>query len=176
MIYFSTGACHSPLQVHKKWINKFKGKFDQGWDKLREETFDRQKKGSIVPGGTQLTPRPKEIPSWDEYPDRYKPVASRLMELWAGFLAHTDAQIGRLAEAIQDLGVWDNTLFIYMSVITEPAARARFMARGVAPLIRTAFQRNRSGCCNTWMISGPLDARTTSMWAGRGRLIRHSSG
>src|SRR5882724_1564804 len=114
MIYFSTGACHSPLQVHKEWINKFKGKFDQGWDKLREETFDRQKKGSIVPGGTQLTPRPKEIPSWDEYPDRYKPVASRLMELWAGFLAHTDAQIGRLAEAIQDLGVWDNTLFIYI--------------------------------------------------------------
>jgi len=114
MVYFPTGACHSPLQAPKEWIDKFKGQFAQGWDKLREETLERQLKLGVVPAGTQLTPRPEEIPSWEEYPDRYKPVASLLMELWAAFLAHTDAQIGRVVDAIQDLGVWDNTLFIYI--------------------------------------------------------------
>ena len=114
MVYFPTGACHSPLQAPKEWIEKFKGQFDQGWDKLREQTLERQLELCVVPAGTRLTPRPEEIPSWHEYPDRYKPVAARLMELWAGFLAHTDAQIGRVIDAIQDLGVWDNTLFIYI--------------------------------------------------------------
>jgi arylsulfatase A-like enzyme len=114
MIYFPTGACHSPLQAPKEWIDKFKGQFDQGWDKLREQTHERQLKMGVIPPGTRLTPRPEEIPSWQDYPDRYKPVASRLMELWAAFLAHADAQIGRVVEAIQDLGVWDNTLFVYI--------------------------------------------------------------
>jgi arylsulfatase A-like enzyme len=114
MIYFATGACHAPLQVHKEWIEKFKGSFDQGWDKLREETHARQLKDGVIPAKTKLTPRPAEIPAWADYPDKYKPVASRLMELWAGFLAHTDAQIGRVVDAIQDLGVWDNTIFLYI--------------------------------------------------------------
>jgi arylsulfatase len=112
--YFPAGACHSPLQAPPEWIEKFRGQFDQGWDKLREETYARQIKSGVIPAGTQLTPRPEAIPSWDEYPDRYKPVASRLMEVWAAFLAHADAQIGRMVDAIQDLGVWDNTLFFYI--------------------------------------------------------------
>ncbi len=113
-VYFPAGACHSPLQAPPEWIEKFRGQFDQGWDKLREETYARQIKSGVIPAGTQLTPRPEAIPSWDEYPDRYKPVASRLMEVWAAFLAHADAQIGRMVDAIQDLGVWDNTLFFYI--------------------------------------------------------------
>ena len=113
-IYFAPGAMHNPHHVAPEWIEKFKGQFDQGWDKLREETYRRQLELGVVPPGTKLTPRPEQIPSWEEYPDRYKPVASRLMEVFAGFLAHTDAQIGRVVEAIQDLDAWSNTLFVYI--------------------------------------------------------------
>ncbi|NOK12702.1 arylsulfatase [Corallococcus exercitus] len=113
-IYFAPGAGHNPHHVAREWIDRFKGQFDQGWDALREETWRRQLALGVIPPGTKLTPRPEQIPSWEGYPDRYKPVASRLMEVYAGFLAHADAQIGRVVEAIQDLGVWDNTLFIYI--------------------------------------------------------------
>ncbi|RKG91596.1 arylsulfatase [Corallococcus terminator] len=113
-IYFAPGAGHSPHHVAKAWSDRFKGRFDQGWDALREQTHRRQLELGVIPSGTKLTARPEEIPSWEDYPDRYKPVASRLMEIFAGYLAHTDAQVGRVVESIQDLGVWENTLFIYV--------------------------------------------------------------
>ncbi|MDR2678721.1 MAG: arylsulfatase, partial [Zoogloeaceae bacterium] len=112
--FFAPGACHAPHQAPKEWIDRFKGQFDQGWDKLREEIHARQLKLGVIPPGTRLTPRPKEIPAWEDYPERYRPVATRLMEAFAGLLAHTDDQIGRVVSSIQELGQWDNTLFIYI--------------------------------------------------------------
>jgi len=113
--YFSPGATHSPHHVAPQWIDQFHGQFDQGWDVLREQIHDRQLRMGVVPADTKLTPRPEQLGSWADYPDRYKPVATRLMEVYAGFLAHTDAQVGRLITEIEELGIFDDTLFIYIT-------------------------------------------------------------
>ncbi|CAM4343860.1 Arylsulfatase [Mycobacterium basiliense] len=113
-LYFAPGATHSPHQVWPEWSDRFAGRFDDGWDALRERIYARQIEMGIIPSGTQLTPRPEQIPGWADYDDRYRPVARRLMEVYAGFLAHTDAQIDRVIDAIDELGQWDNTLFIYV--------------------------------------------------------------
>ena len=113
--YFSTAAVHAPHHVAPEWIKKFEGQFDDGWDKLREQIFARQLKLGVIPPDTVLTPRPDEVPSWEDYPDRYKPVASRLMEVFAAFLAHTDAQVGRVLDSLDELGVAEDTLVIYLT-------------------------------------------------------------
>ncbi len=113
-LYFAPGATHSPHQVWRSWSDRFAGEFDDGWDSLRERIYDRQIEMGIIPEGTRLTPRPDQIPAWSDYDDRYKPVARRLMEVYAGFLAHTDAQVGRVIDAIDELGAWDDTVFIYI--------------------------------------------------------------
>ena len=113
-LYFTPGGTHAPLQAPKEFRERFRGQFAQGWDRLREETYARQKQLGVIPGGTALTPRPNEIPAWDSLPPEQRAVASRLMETYAGFLAHTDAQVGRVATALQTMGVFDNTLFIYI--------------------------------------------------------------
>ena len=138
-IYFAPGAMHAPHHVAQEWIDKFKGQFDQGWDRLRAETYQRQLELGVIPAGTQLTPRPEQIPAWDEYPDRYKPVASRLMEVFAGFLAHTDAQIGRIVTAIQDLSVWENTLFIYIVGDNGASAEGTLHGAWSAPSFQNGF-------------------------------------
>jgi len=99
-IYFATGAAHAPLHVPKEWIDKFKGQFDQGWDKVREETLAREKKLGVVPADTMLTPRPQEIPAWDTLSPDAKKLYARHQEVFAGFLAHTDYHIGRLLGAL----------------------------------------------------------------------------
>lgn len=113
-VYFSTGAVHAPHHTPKPYIEKYKGKFDAGWDKYREETFARQKKMGIIPENAKLTPRPKEIPAWDEQSDAAKRVYRRLMENYSGFLDHTDEQVGRLIAAVEKSGEMDNTLIIYL--------------------------------------------------------------
>jgi len=113
--YFATAAVHAPHHVWPEWIAKFKGQFDDGWDALREQIYERQLGLGVIPPDTALTPRPDQVPSWDEYPDRYKPVASRLMEVFAAFMAHTDAQVGRVLDAIDELGVGDDTLVVYLT-------------------------------------------------------------
>ena len=100
-IYFAPGATHAPHHVPKEWADKYKGKFDQGWDKLREETFARQKKLGVIPKDCQLTPRHKEIPAWDEMPEDFKPVLRREMEVYAGFLEYTDHHVGRLFDSLE---------------------------------------------------------------------------
>ena len=112
--YFAPGATHAPHHVPKEWADKYKGKFDQGWDKLREETFARQKKLGVIPKDSQLTKRHKEIPSWDEMPAALKPVLTRQMEVYAGFLEYTDHHVGRLVESLKKLNVLDNTLIYYI--------------------------------------------------------------
>jgi len=113
--YLATGAMHCPHHVWPQYIERFKGQFDDGWDALREQIYERQLQMGVIPAGTTLTPRPDEVPSWADYPDRYKPVASRLMEVFAGFMAHTDEQIGKLLDALDEMGETDNTLFIYIT-------------------------------------------------------------
>ena len=113
-MYFATGATHAPHHVSQEWIDKYKGKFDQGWDKLREETFARQKALGVVPQNAQLTKRPKEIPAWDEESPEQKKLFARQMETFAGFGEQTDYEVGRLMNAIEEMGEMDNTIFFYI--------------------------------------------------------------
>jgi arylsulfatase A-like enzyme len=113
-MYFAPGATHAPHHVPKEWADKYKGRFDQGWDKLREETFARQKRLGVIPESAQLTVRPDSIPAWDAMSADLKPVLRRQMEIYAGFLEHVDHHVGRLVDALQDLGVLDDTLVYYI--------------------------------------------------------------
>ena len=114
-VYFAPGATHAPHHVRPEWSAKYKGKFDQGWDKLREETFARQKELGVIPPEAELTARPDEIPAWDDIPDDLKPVLARQMEVYAGFLEHTDHHVGRLIDALEDLGILEDTLVYYIN-------------------------------------------------------------
>ncbi len=113
-IYFAPGATHAPHHVPPEWSEKYKGKFDQGWDKLREEIFERQKELGVIPQDAELTARHEEIPAWDEVDPKLKPVLARQMEVYAGFLEHTDHQVGRVIDAIEDLELLDDTLIYYI--------------------------------------------------------------
>jgi arylsulfatase len=112
-VYFATGATHAPHHVPKEWIAKFKGRFDDGWDKMRERTLARQIELGIVPAGTRLAPKPEAIKDWGQLtPDEQKLFAHQ-MEVFAAFAAQTDYEIGRLLQSLQDMGVADNTLVFY---------------------------------------------------------------
>ena len=113
-VYFAPGATHAPHHVPKEWADKYRGKFDGGWDVLREATFARQKKLGVIPADAALTERPAEIPAWEDVPADMKPVLAREMEVYAGFLEHVDHHVGRLVDAIDDLGVLDDTLVYYI--------------------------------------------------------------
>ncbi len=112
--YYSPGLCHAPHHAPKEWIAKFKGKFDQGWDKVREETLARQIQQGVVPAGTKLTPRPKEIPAWDSLSADQKKLYARMMEVYAACLAYCDHNIGRVIQAVEDTGELDNTLVVFI--------------------------------------------------------------
>src|SRR5688572_17225253 len=113
-IYYAPGATHAPHHVPAEWRDKYKGKFDQGWDKVREETLERQKKLGVVPPNTKLGPKPKDIKDWDTLSADEKKLFTRQMETYAGFAEHTDNEIGRLYSAVEEVGQADNTLFIYI--------------------------------------------------------------
>jgi arylsulfatase A-like enzyme len=112
--YYAPGTAHAPHHAPTEWIAKFKGKFDMGWDKMREETLARQKAMGIVPQDTQLTPRPKEIQAWDSLDADHKKVYTRMMEVYAAALSYCDTQMGRILDAIDEMGETDNTLVIYI--------------------------------------------------------------
>ena len=112
--YFAPGATHAPHHCPEEWIEKYKGRFDDGWDALRDATFARQKEMGVIPADAELPLRHAEISSWDDMPDEMKPVLSRQMEVYAGFLEHTDHHVGRIIDAIDDIGVLDNTLIYYI--------------------------------------------------------------
>jgi arylsulfatase len=113
-MYWSGGASHGPHHVPKEWADKYKGKFDDGWDKYRERAFKRAKDLGWIPPTAQLTPRPATLDSWDSIPDAEKPFQRRLMEVFAGFTEHVDHQVGRLVDEVQRLGYGDNTLILYI--------------------------------------------------------------
>jgi arylsulfatase len=127
-VYFAPGATHAPHHVPIEWSDKYKGTFDDGWDALRERTFARQKDLGVIPADAELTARPIEIPGWDDMPDGLKPVLARQMEVYAGFLEHTDHHVGRLIDALADLEVLDDTLVYY--VIGDNGASAEGTPNG----------------------------------------------
>jgi arylsulfatase len=112
--YFAPGATHAPHHVPKEWADKYAGRFDDGWDALRERTFARQKALGVIPQDAELTRRHAEIPAWAEMPEALKPVLRRQMEVYAGFLEHADHQVGRLIDALADLEVLEDTLVYYI--------------------------------------------------------------
>ena len=114
-LYFCTGACHSPHHAPAEWIAKYRGAFDDGWDALRERVLERQIANGIVARGTELSPRPSWVPAWDELEPEDRAVAARFMECFAGFLSHTDAQIGRLLAYLDESGDADNTIVVLVS-------------------------------------------------------------
>jgi arylsulfatase A-like enzyme len=114
-VYYAPGASHAPLQAPRYWIDKFKGQFDMGWDRYREIVLARQKKLGVVPQGTKLTPRPASIPAWNSLTPDQKKVAERLMEVYAGFTAQSDHELGRVIDSIAALGQLDNTLIVYIA-------------------------------------------------------------
>ena len=112
--YIAPGAIHAPQHAKPEWIAKYKGKFDMGWDKMREEIFARQKKMGVIPADAELTPRPEELPSWDSMDQRQKKVMARMMEVAAGQLSQVDYNFGRVMDAIDAMGQADNTLVIFV--------------------------------------------------------------
>lgn len=114
-VYFAPGATHAPHHAPKEWIAKYKGQFDMGWDKLREQTFERQKKMGIIPVDSKLSQRPKEIPAWDSFSAEEQKLFIRQMETYAGFASHTDYEIGRIIDYIESIGQLDNTIVVYIA-------------------------------------------------------------
>ena len=114
-VYYVPGATHSPHQPTKEWIEKFKGKFDMGWEKLREQIFANQKRLGVIPANTQLTPWPDALPKWDSLSaDAEEDLIARQAEVFAAYTAYTDHEIGRVIQAVEDMGKLDNTLIIYI--------------------------------------------------------------
>ena len=112
--YYSTSASHAPHHVTREWSERYKGAFDQGWDRQREETFARQKRLGVIPADAELTPRPDAMPAWDSLDETHKRLYARQMEVYAGYSANVDWNIGRVIDAIEEMGDLDNTLVIYI--------------------------------------------------------------
>jgi arylsulfatase A-like enzyme len=114
-LYFAPGACHSPHQPPPRWRERYQGRFDQGWDAWREQTFARQLEAGLLPASTELSPRPPWVPAWDSLTETERQVAARFMECFAGFLSHADEQLGRILGFLADLGDAENTVVIVVS-------------------------------------------------------------
>ena len=113
-MYWASGAIHGPHHIMKEWADKYKGKFDDGWDDYRERVFERAKEMGWIPADARLTPRPESLASWDSIPEDEKPFQRRLMEVAAGYAEHADHHVGRLVDEVDRLGYGDNTLIFYI--------------------------------------------------------------
>ncbi len=114
LMYWAPGAAHGPHHVAKEWADKYKGKFDSGWDAYRTRVFERQKQMGWIPPNTELTPRAETMAAWDSIPASERPFQQRLMEVFAGFVEHTDVQVGRLVDGLEQLGARENTIIFYI--------------------------------------------------------------
>jgi arylsulfatase A-like enzyme len=136
LLYYAPGTAHAPHHAPKDWIDKFKGQFDQGWDKVREETLERQKQLGIFRESTELTPRPEQIQAWDSLSADEKRLFARMMEVYAGALHHADYEIGRIMDAIEESGQAENTLVIY--IMGDNGASAEGSLQGTTNEVATA--------------------------------------
>ncbi len=114
-LYLATGACHSPHHAPQTWLDHYRGRFDHGWDVEREQTVQRQRELGVIPAHTELSPRPDWVPAWDSLENTEQQLYSRFMEAFGAYLSHTDAQIGRLLEALEETGDLDNTVVLLLS-------------------------------------------------------------
>jgi len=114
LMYWAPGAAHGPHHIFKEWADKYKGQFDDGWDVLRERVFERQKELGWIPPDTKLTPRAETMASWDSIPESERPFQRRLMEVFAGFAEHVDAQVGKVLDGLDELGIRENTIVFYI--------------------------------------------------------------
>ncbi|HXD03800.1 MAG TPA: arylsulfatase [Novosphingobium sp.] len=157
MVYFAPGSTHAPHQAPSDYIARFKGRFDGGWDKLREETWRRQLAMGIIPKGTRLTARPAEIPAWDSLTPGQKAFAARTMEVAAAQLAYQDEQVGRLLDELQRMGQFDNTLVA--AILGDNGASAEAGPAGTINELRSLFSRDER---EAWMeanidrLGGPM--------------------
>jgi arylsulfatase len=135
-VYYCTGTAHAPHHAPKDWIAKYKGQFDQGWDKVREETLARQIKLGVVPAGTELTKRPEQIPAWDSLSADQHRLYARMMEVYAGALSYADSQIGRVLDYVEQSGQRDNTLVIF--IMGDNGASAEGSLQGTTNEVATA--------------------------------------
>ena len=198
--YFAPGATHAPHHVPLEWADRYAGQFDDGWDVQRERTFARQKELGVIPDDTELTERHDEIPAWEDMPDDLKPVLARQMEVYAGFLEHTDHQVGRLIDCLEDLEILDDTLIYYIigdnGASAEGTVNGAFneMANfnGMAALETPEFMRsvmdefgtpasyNHYAVGWAWAMNAPLQwtKQVASHWGGtrNGTILHWPSG
>jgi arylsulfatase len=125
--YFATGAVHAPHHVPKEWADRYKGQFDKGWDAIRAETLERQKAQGVVPMDTPLAERPADVPAWDSLPEANRKLFARQAEVFAGFLAHTDHEVGRFVDSIEEIGELENTLILYIAGDNGTSAEGGFV-------------------------------------------------
>ena len=159
-VYFAPGATHAPHHVAPEWSARYKGQFDTGWDRLREESFARQKALGVIPPEADLTARPAEIPAWDDMPADLKPVLARQMEVYAGFLEHTDYHLGRLIDTLRDLNILDDTLIYF--IIGDNGASAEGTINGTFNELLT--------------LNGAAAPRDGRIYGVEDRDVRHARG
>ncbi len=126
-VYYATGAVHAPHHVPREWADKYKGQFDKGWDQVRQETTERQLRMGVIPAGTELAQKPEDIVDWESLPADNRRLFARQAEVFAGFMEQTDHEVGRLVEALEDIGELDNTLFIYIAGDNGTSAEGGFV-------------------------------------------------
>ena len=124
-LYWAPGAVHGPHHIASEWADKYKGKFNDGWDKYRERVFARQKELGWIPANTKLTPRDETMPAWESIPEAQRAFQTRLMEVFAGFVEHTDAQVGKLVDGLEEMGLRENTIVFYIWGDNGPSAEGQ---------------------------------------------------
>ena len=176
-VYYVPGGTHSPHQPTKEWIEKFKGKFDMGWNALRDQIFANQKKLGVIPENTQLTPWPDDLPKWDTLDADSKKLFAHQAEVFAAYAAYTDHEIGRVIQAVEDMGKLDNTLVIYISGDNGTSAEGTTVG---TPNQMTAYNgildlpiADQLKAYDAW--GSPQHIRTCRLH-GHGRLTRRSNG
>jgi arylsulfatase len=175
-LYLAMGAAHSPYQVPKAYIDAYRGRYDKGWDVLRQERFERQKKMGIIPANTKLPPRENGDAAWDSLDAQHKRVFARFMETYAGFITHADEQIGRLINYLKQTGEYDNTLFV---VLTDNGAASEAGANGgffheygeTVPVSEMDAHLDEAGSPSTqmlyprpWAYAGDTPLRRYKLW------------
>ncbi len=174
-MYWASGAIHGPHHIANEWADKYKGKFDDGWDKYRERVFRRAKEKGWIPESAQLTPRHETMPSWESIPEDERPFQRRLMEVAAGFTEHVDVQVGRIVDEIEGLGYGDNTLIFYIwgdngsSAEGQSGSISELLAQNGIP---TTIQMHIKRSERTWgsrYARVIKDRQHVSRWLGLGR-------